>query len=52
LSLITLHFAAPLEKSPVAAAIERASVTDLMQVEGISAESARRIYEFFHEGAA
>jgi excinuclease ABC subunit C len=33
-------------------AIERASVTDLMQVEGISAETARRIYEFFHEGAA
>ena len=33
-------------------AIERASVTDLMQVEGISAETARRIYEFFHEGTA
>src|SRR6202158_1712848 len=33
-------------------AIERASVTDLMQVEGISAETARRIYGFFHEGAA
>ena len=33
-------------------AIERASVTDLMQVAGISAETARRIYEFFHEGAA
>jgi len=33
-------------------AIERAAVTDLMQVEGISAETARRIYEFFHEGAA
>src|ERR1700722_3288161 len=32
-------------------AIERASVSDLMQVEGISAETARRIYEFFHEGA-
>ncbi len=32
-------------------AIERAAVTDLMQVEGISAETARRIYEFFHEGA-
>jgi excinuclease ABC subunit C len=32
-------------------AIERASVTDLMQVDGISAETARRIYEFFHEGA-
>jgi excinuclease ABC subunit C len=32
--------------------IERASVTDLMQVDGISAETARRIYEFFHEGAA
>jgi excinuclease ABC subunit C len=33
-------------------AIERASVSDLMQVEGISAETARRIYEFFHDGAA
>ena len=33
-------------------AIERASVTDLSQVDGISAETARRIYEFFHEGAA
>jgi excinuclease ABC subunit C len=33
-------------------AIERAAVTDLMQVEGISAETARRIYEFFHEGTA
>jgi excinuclease ABC subunit C len=33
-------------------AIERAAVTDLMQVDGISAETARRIYEFFHEGAA
>ena len=32
--------------------IERASVTDLMQVDGISAETAGRIYEFFHEGAA
>jgi len=33
-------------------AIERASVTDLMQVDGINAETARRIYAFFHEGAA
>ncbi len=33
-------------------AIERASVTDLMQVDGISAETARRIYGFFHDGAA
>ena len=33
-------------------AIERASVTDLMQVDGVSAETARRVYEFFHEGAA
>ena len=33
-------------------AIERASVSDLMQVDGISAETARRIYEFFHEGTA
>jgi excinuclease ABC subunit C len=32
-------------------AIERASVTDLMQVDGVSAETARRVYEFFHEGA-
>jgi excinuclease ABC subunit C len=32
-------------------AIERASITDLMQVDGISAETARRIYDFFHEGA-
>jgi excinuclease ABC subunit C len=33
-------------------AIERASIADLMQVDGISGETARRIYEFFHEGAA
>jgi excinuclease ABC subunit C len=33
-------------------AIERASVADLMQVDGISAETARRIYDFFHEGAS
>jgi excinuclease ABC subunit C len=33
-------------------AIERASVIDLMQVDGISAETARRIYEFFHEVTA
>ena len=33
-------------------AIERASVADLMQVDGVSAETARRIYAFFHEGAA
>jgi excinuclease ABC subunit C len=33
-------------------AIERASLMDLMQVDGISAETARRIYAFFHEGAA
>jgi excinuclease ABC subunit C len=32
-------------------AIERAAVSDLMQVEGISAETARRIYAFFHDGA-
>ncbi len=31
-------------------AIERAAVTDLMQVDGISAETARRIYAFFHDG--
>jgi excinuclease ABC subunit C len=33
-------------------AIERASVNDLMQVDGINAETARRIYEFFHEVTA
>jgi len=32
--------------------IERAAVTDLMQVDGISAETARRIYGFFHDGTA
>jgi excinuclease ABC subunit C len=32
-------------------AIERASLTDLMKVEGISAETARRVYAFFHDGA-
>jgi excinuclease ABC subunit C len=32
-------------------AVERAAVTDLMQVDGISAETARRIYAFFHDGA-
>jgi excinuclease ABC subunit C len=32
-------------------AIERASVTDLMQVDGISAETAGRIYAFFHDAA-
>ena len=30
-------------------AIERASAGDLMKVEGISADMARRIYDFFHE---
>jgi excinuclease ABC subunit C len=30
-------------------AIERASITDLTQVSGINAETARRIYDFFHE---
>jgi excinuclease ABC subunit C len=30
-------------------AIERASLADLARVEGISEESARRIYDFFHE---
>jgi excinuclease ABC subunit C len=33
-------------------AIERASLPDLAQVPGISAETARKIYEFFHESAA
>jgi excinuclease ABC subunit C len=32
-------------------AIERAAVMDLMQVDGISAETARRVYAFFHDGA-
>ncbi len=32
-------------------AIERAAISDLMQVDGISAETARRIYAFFHDGA-
>jgi excinuclease ABC subunit C len=32
-------------------AIEHASVADLAKVPGISAESARRIYEFFHAAA-
>ncbi len=30
-------------------AIERASISDLTRVPGISAETARRIYDFFHE---
>jgi excinuclease ABC subunit C len=33
-------------------AIERASLADLAQVPGINAETARRVYAFFHEGAA
>jgi excinuclease ABC subunit C len=32
-------------------AIERASLPDLAQVPGINAETARKIYEFFHETA-
>src|SRR5215472_8353020 len=32
-------------------AVERASISDLTQVPGISAETARRIYDFFHESA-
>ncbi len=32
-------------------AIERASLPDLAQVPGINAETARKIYEFFHERA-
>jgi excinuclease ABC subunit C len=32
-------------------AIERASLPDLSQVPGINAETARKIYEFFHESA-
>ncbi len=33
-------------------AIERASLPDLSQVPGINAETARKIYEFFHEQVA
>jgi excinuclease ABC subunit C len=33
-------------------AIERASLPDLSQVPGINAETARKIYEFFHEQAS
>jgi excinuclease ABC subunit C len=33
-------------------AIERASLSDLANVPGINAETARKIYEFFHEQAA
>ncbi|MEP7030311.1 MAG: helix-hairpin-helix domain-containing protein, partial [Pseudolabrys sp.] len=33
-------------------AIERASLPDLSKVPGINAETARKIYEFFHEKAA
>ena len=33
-------------------AIERASLPDLAQVPGINAETARKIYEFFHESVA
>ena len=33
-------------------AIERASLPDLAQVPGINAETARKIYEFFHEQTA
>ena len=32
-------------------AIERASLADLAQVTGINDETARKIYDFFHEGA-
>jgi excinuclease ABC subunit C len=30
-------------------AIERAALSDLAEVPGISAETARKIYDFFHE---
>ena len=33
-------------------AIERASPSDLAQVAGISAETARKIYDFFHEAGS
>ena len=32
-------------------AVERASVSDLAQVAGINEETARKIYDFFHEAA-
>jgi excinuclease ABC subunit C len=32
-------------------AIERASLADLAGVPGINAETARKVYEFFHERA-
>jgi excinuclease ABC subunit C len=32
-------------------AIERASLADLAKVPGINAETARKIYDFFHEAA-
>jgi excinuclease ABC subunit C len=32
-------------------AIERASVADLAKVSGINAETARKIYDYFHESA-
>ena len=32
-------------------AIERASHADLAKVPGVSAETARKIYDFFHEAA-
>ena len=32
-------------------AVERASIRDLEAVPGINAETARRIYDFFHDGA-
>jgi excinuclease ABC subunit C len=33
-------------------AIERAALADLAKVPGISAETARKVYDFFHERAA
>ena len=33
-------------------AIERASISDLTRVPGINAETARKIYDFFHDGGA
>ncbi|HEX4891722.1 MAG TPA: helix-hairpin-helix domain-containing protein, partial [Hyphomicrobiaceae bacterium] len=32
-----------------AKAVSRAGIADLQEVPGISAETARRIYDFFHE---
>ena len=40
-----------LSDRPGVKAIERAAPADLAKVPGISAETARKIYDFFHERA-